>query len=97
MNHTKIVKYIKSQFKNVVNDKIKYHEGYICNSLNKLIKDEYTLKYLALREHCITDSMDEFNRQLSGENNECIKHLEESFLYRLTLGNDYFNKNVICN
>ena len=42
MNHTKIVRYIKSKFKNVVNDKIKYHEGYICNSLNKLIKDEYT-------------------------------------------------------
>ena len=40
--------------------------------------------------------MDEFNRQLSAENIECIKHLEESFLYRLTLGNDYFNKNVIC-
>ena len=80
----------------MVNDKIKYHEGYICISLNKLIKDEYTLKNPVLREDCITDSMDEFNRQLSAENNECIMHLEKSFLYRLTLGNDYFNKNVIC-
>ena len=30
MNHTKTIKYIKYQFKNMVDDKIKYHEQYIC-------------------------------------------------------------------
>ena len=57
----------------MVNDKIKYHEQYICNSLNKLIKNQYTLKNPVLHEYCIIDSLKEFNRQLSAENNECIK------------------------
>ena len=65
MNHTKIIKYIKSQFKNMVEDKIKHHERYIRNSLNKLIKNQYTLQNPVLREYCITDSIKEFNRQLS--------------------------------
>lgn len=33
MNHTKIIKYIKSQFKNMVDDKIKYHEQSIKTAL----------------------------------------------------------------
>ena len=94
MNHTKIIKYIKSQFRNALNDKIKYYEQYICNSLNKLIRDQYSLKNPALREYCIIDSRNRLNRQLSGENNECIKDLEELFLYRLSVDNDYFNKNI---
>ena len=49
MNHTKITKYIKSQFKNMVEDKIKHHERYIRNSLNKLIKNQYILKNPVLR------------------------------------------------
>ena len=44
-----------------------------------LIKHQYTLKNPALREYSIIDSLKELNRQLSAENNECIKHLEESF------------------
>ena len=35
MNHSKVIKYIKSQFKNIVNGKIKYYDRYICNSLDK--------------------------------------------------------------
>ena len=48
MNHTKIIKYIKSKFKNIVNHKIKYYERYICNSINKLMKNQYSLKNLTL-------------------------------------------------
>ena len=97
INHTKIIKYIKSQFKNMIDDKIKYHERYICSSLNKLINNQYTLKNAILREYYMIDSLKEFNKQLSAENTECIKHLEESVLYRLSLDNDYFNKNIdIC-
>ena len=84
MNHTKITKYIKSQFKNMVEDKIKHRERYIHIYLNKLIKNQYILKNPVLREYCITDSITEFNRQISAENNKCIKEHEESVLYRLT-------------
>ena len=48
MNHTKAIKYIKSQFKNRLNIKTNYCERYICNSLNKLIKNQYVLKHPAL-------------------------------------------------
>ena len=97
MNHTEIIKSIKSQFKNVVDDKIKYHERYIRSSPNKLIKNQYTLKNLVLREYFIIDSLKKFNKQLPAENNECIKHLEESILYRLSIDSNYFNKNIdVC-
>ena len=94
MNHSKVINYIKSQFKNFVNGKIKYYERYICNSLDKSIKNQYTLKNPALLECGIIDSLKELNRQLSAENNECIKHLEESFSYRLSVDNDYVHENI---
>ena len=94
MNHSKVIKYIKSQFKNFVNGKIKYYERYICNSLDKSIKNQYTLKNPALRECGIIDSLKELNRQLSAENNEYIKHLEERFSYRLSVDNDYVHENT---
>ena len=97
MNHTKIIKYIKYQFKNMAKDKIKYYEQYICNSLDKLIKNQYALKNPVLREYCIIESLNEFNIQLSSGNNECVKELEESVLYKLSLGNNCFHKNIdIC-
>ena len=48
MNHTKAIKYIKSQFKNIVNIQTNYYERYICNSLNKLMKNQYASKHPAL-------------------------------------------------
>ena len=94
MNHSKVIKYIKSQFKNFVNGKIEYYEWYICNSLDKSIKNQYTLKNPALRECGIIDSLKELNRQLSAENNEYIKHLEERFSYRLSVDSDYVHENT---
>ena len=85
MNHTEIIKYIKSQFKNVIDDKIEYLERYIRSSLNKLIKNQNILKNPVLHEYFIIDSLKEFNKQLPAENNECIKDLEESILYRLSI------------
>ena len=62
MNHTKATKYIKSQFKNLFNITINYFERYICNSLNKLIKNQYALKNPALCEYSIIYSLQELNR-----------------------------------
>ena len=56
MSHEKIIKYIKSQFKNIFNDKIKYHEQHICNSISKS-KDQYTFKNPILRKNCIIVSL----------------------------------------
>ena len=94
MNQTKAIKYIKSQFKTIVNIKINYYERYIRNSINKLIKNQCALKHPALCEYSIIDFLQELNRQLSSENSECMKHLEESFSYRLSVDNNYFNENI---
>ena len=56
MSHEKFIKYIKSQFKNIFNDKIKYHKQHICNSISKS-KDQYTLKNPILRKNCIIVSL----------------------------------------
>ena len=98
MNHTKIIKYIKSQFKNVVDDKIKYHEQSIKNSLIQPIKNnftkQYNLKNPILCEYCITNSIEDFNTQLSAENSQYIKEVDHIFSYRLTVDNDYFDENI---
>ena len=98
MNHTKIIKYIKSQFKNVVDDKIKYHEQSIKNSLIQPIKNnltkQYNLKNPILCEYCIANSIEDFNTQLSAENSEYIKEVDHIFSYRLTVDNDYFDENI---
>ena len=84
MSNEKTIKYIKSQFKNIFNDKIKYHEQHICNSISKS-KDQYTLKNPILRKNCIIDSLKELDIQLSAENNECIEDPEESAFYHKLL------------
>ena len=93
MSHEKIIKYIKSQFKNIVNDKLKYYEQHICNFISKS-KDQYTLKNPILRKNCIIDSLKELDIQPSAENNECIKDLEESVLSRPSVDNDCFEENI---
>ena len=77
INDTEIVKYIKSHFKNILDDKIKYHEQMIGNTLERPIKNnfmkQYTLKNPMLHEYCIINSIEEFNKQLSAENREYLK------------------------
>ena len=64
MNHSDVIKYIKSQFKNMLNDKIKSMEKSITNNLKK----QYKLKNPILHKHCIIDSIEEFNELLAIEN-----------------------------
>ena len=64
MNHSDVIKHIKSQFKNMLNDKIKSMEQSITNNLKK----QYKLKNPILHKHCIIDSIEEFNKLLAIEN-----------------------------
>ena len=101
MGDTEIIKYIKSNFKNMVNDKIKYHEQSAKNTLVEPIKNnlskQYTLKNPALCACSITSSIEDFNQILSVENNECIKELDQIFTYKLTTDNDYFDEHIYIN
>ena len=101
MGHTEIIKYIKSNFKNMGNDKIKYHEQSVKNTLVEPIKNnlskQYTLKNPILCEYSITSSIEDFNKILSAENNECIKELDQIFTYKLTTDNDYFDEHIYIN
>ena len=98
MGHTENLRYIKSQFKNMVNDKIKYHEQSIKNSLVQPINNnhtkQYTLKNPILCEYCITNSIEDFNKLLSAETSECIKEVKQNFTYKLTVANSYFDEYV---
>ena len=44
MNHTKIIKYIKSHFKNMLDENIKFYEQIIKNNYMKPIANTHTHK-----------------------------------------------------
>ena len=98
MNHSKIIKYIKSHFKNILDEKIKYHEQTIKNSLMKPIvntlKKQYTLKNPILYEYCIINSIEDFNRQVSSESSEYAKETYQIIPYKLSVDNNYFNSKI---
>ena len=54
MNHNDVIKYIKSHFKNMLEDKIKSIE----QAIRSNIKKEYTLKNPMLHEYCIINSIE---------------------------------------
>ena len=54
MNHNDVIKYIKSHFKNMLEDKIKSIE----QAIRPNIKKEYTLKNPMLHEYCIINSIE---------------------------------------
>ena len=58
MNHNEIIKYIKTHFKNMVNEKIESIEHAIRTNLKKT----YRLKNPILHEYCIINTIEEFNR-----------------------------------
>ena len=80
----------------MLEDKIKSTE----QSIRSNIKKQYKLKNLILHEYCAINSIEEFNRLLSAENKEYINEIDEIDEideYKLTVDNDYFNKNIdIC-
>ena len=90
MNHEYVIKYIKSQFKNMFNDMIKSLEDLIRSN----IKKQYKLKNPILHEYCIINSIEEFNKLLAAENKEYINEIGEIDEYILTLDNRYFNEKI---
>ena len=90
MSHEYVIKYIKSEFKNIHDDKIKSLECPIRSNLKK----QYKLKYPILHEYCIINSTDEFNRLLTTENKEFINEIGEIDEYILTVDNKYFDESI---
>ena len=90
MNHEYVIKYIKSQFKNMFNDMIKSLEDLIRSN----IKKQYQLKNPILHEYCIINSIEEFNKLLTAENKEYINEISQIDEYILTLDNRYFNEKI---
>ena len=93
MNHGDVIKYIKSHFKNMLEDKVKSIE----QALRSNIKKQCKLKNPILHEYCIINSIEEFNRLLSAENKEYMNEIgdiDETDEYMLTVDNDYFNENI---
>ena len=98
MNHTKIIKYTKSQFKNILDENIKFHKQIIKNSLMKPIvntlKKQNTLENPILHGQYIINSIDEFNTQVSSESREYSKEVNQTIPYKLSLDNTYFNSEI---
>ena len=93
MNHGDVIKYIKSHFKNMLEDKVKSIE----QALRSNIKKQCKLKNPILHDYCIINSIEEFNRLLSAENKEYMNEIgdiDEIDEYMLTVDNDYFNENI---
>ena len=93
MNHGDVIKYIKSHFKNMLEDKVKSIE----QALRSNIKKQCKLKNPILHEYCIINSIEESNRLLSAENKEYMNEIgdiDEIDEYMLTVDNDYFNENI---
>ena len=88
MSHEYVIKYIKSQFKNMYDDKIKSLERPIRSNLKK----QYKLKSHILHEYCTINSIDEFNRLLTAENKEFINEIGEIDEYMLKVDNKYFDE-----
>ena len=83
MNHIKIVKYIKSHFKNILDENIKFHEQIIKNNYVKHIvniqRNQYILKNPIIHEHYMISSIEDLNRQISSESREYAKETVKSF------------------
>ena len=90
MSHEYVIKYIKSQFKNMHDDEIKSLECPIRSNLKK----QHKRKNPILHEHCIINNRDEFNRLLTAENKEFINEIGEIDEYILTVDNKYFDESI---
>ena len=93
MNHNDVTKYIKSRFKNMLEDKIKSIE----QSIRSNIKKQYKLENPILHEYCIINRIEKFNRLLAAENKEYMNEIDEIGEideYILTVDHDYFNENI---
>ena len=91
MNHKEIIKYIKINFKNRLDDKIKSFEQTVKNNLKK----PYKLKNPILHEYCIINTIEELNKLLSIENLIFTTEIDaDTDKYILTVDNDFFNEHI---
>ena len=91
MNHEEVLKYIKNNFQNMLDDKIKSFENSVRNNLKKPFK----LKNPILHEYCIINTIEEFNRLLSTENSIfSTENDADTDKHMLTVDNDFFNKHI---
>ena len=91
MNHEEVLKYIKNNFQNMLDDKIKSFENSVKNNLKKPFK----LKNPILHEYCIINTIEEFNRLLSTENSIfSTENDADTDKHMLTVDNDFFNKHI---
>ena len=91
MNHNEIIKYIKTHFKKMVDDKIKSIE----HAIRTRLKKTYRLKNPILHEYCIINTIEGFNRLLSIENSVFSSVIDESIdKYMLTINNDFFSMHI---
>ena len=91
MNHEEVIKYIKNNFQNMLDDKIKSFENSVRNNLKKPFK----LKNPILHEYCIINTIEEFNRLLSTENSIfSTENDADTDKHMLTVDNDFFNKHI---
>ena len=91
MNHNEIIKYIKTHFKKMVDDKIKSIEHAIRTNLKKT----YRLKNPILHEYCIINTIEGFNRLLSIKYSVFFSEVDESIdKYMLTIDNDFFSMHI---
>ena len=91
MNHKEIIKYIKINFKNRLDDKIKSFEQTVKNNLKK----PYKLKNPILHEYCIINTIEELNKLLSIENLIFTTEIDaDTDKYMFTVDNDFFNEHI---
>ena len=93
MNHNDVTKYIKSRFKNMLEDKIKSIE----QSIRSNNKKQYKLKNPILHKYCIINSIEKFNRLLAAVKKEYLNEIDEigeTDQYILIVDNDCFNENI---
>ena len=74
MHHNEIIRYIKTHFKNMVDEKIESIEHAIRTNLKKTCR----LKNPILHEYCIINTIEELNRLLTIENSAFSSEIDES-------------------
>ena len=91
MNHEENTKYIKINFQNMPDDKIKSFK----QSVNNNPKKAYKLKNPILHEYCIINTIAELNQSLSIENLVFTTEIDaDTDKYMFTVDNDFFNEHI---
>ena len=91
MNQEEIIKYINTNFKNIVDDKIKAFEQSVIKNYN--FEKTYKSKNPILRKHFIINAIEEFINILALENKNLKVGFEDyTKKYFIKIDHDYFKK-----